>query len=345
VKNYFKRGEPMVLVSGATLAVILFMTLTLMAVILGNSLGYFWVKGLVRLQLSDGSLVMGQLTDTERHALTDAERLQLKVGNRDLYAQDFRWVDHSEVSGQDIPADAYLLERHEHGNFFGFLKELKDIAGAPVAADHASLLRLHREVLKQKDGLATIKREMSRLNQASERLRLKILKLEYRDAVANGATIARLTEQRDQLTVRFDELLEQLNQRQAVINQASAVFSDAGGTDKELALQELVRIYQPNRMSVVAKAGAYLVKIKELLLDAPRESNTEGGLFPAIFGTVMVLFYFGLALFILTSDLIPIDKAVRIVLSVPLFIYALYRLFVSYEKIRESFFSKEEDEK
>jgi len=33
------------------------------------------------------------------------------------------------------------------------------------------------------------------------------------------------------------------------------------------------------------------------------------------------------------------------VLSVPLFIYALYRFFVSYEKIRESFFSKDEDEK
>ncbi|MDY0385027.1 phosphate ABC transporter permease PstA [Trichlorobacter sp.] len=289
MKNYFKRGEPMVLVSGATLAVILFMTLTLMAVILGNSLGYFWVKGLVRLQLTDGSLVMGQLTDTERHALTDAKRQQLKVGNRDLYAQDFRWVDEAEISGRDIPEDAYLLERREHGNFFGFLKELKDINGAPVAADHASLLKLHREVLTQKEDLAPIKSEMSRLNQASERLRLKILKLEYHDAEANSATIARLSEQREQLTVAFDQLLEQLNQRQSVINQASAVFSDANGTTKELALQELVRIYQPNRMSVVAKAGAYLVKIKELLLDDPRESNTEGGLFPAIFGTVMMV--------------------------------------------------------
>ncbi|MBV5323359.1 phosphate ABC transporter, permease protein PstA, partial [bacterium] len=60
----------MVLAAGATLAVILFMTITLMAVILGNSLGYFWVKGLVRFTLADGSAVMGQLTDTDRHALT-----------------------------------------------------------------------------------------------------------------------------------------------------------------------------------------------------------------------------------------------------------------------------------
>jgi hypothetical protein len=65
----------------------------------------------------------------------------------------------------------------------------------------------------------------------------------------------------------------------------------------------------------------------------------------AIFGTIMVFFYFGLAVFILTTDLFDIDKALRIVRAVPLFIYALYRVFLSYEKIRESFFSKDEDEK
>jgi hypothetical protein len=63
----------------------------------------------------------------------------------------------------------------------------------------------------------------------------------------------------------------------------------------------------------------------------------------AIFGTVMVFFYFGLALFILTSDLLLIDKALRIVISTPLFIYALYRIFTSYEKIKESFFSGDEE--
>jgi hypothetical protein len=64
----------------------------------------------------------------------------------------------------------------------------------------------------------------------------------------------------------------------------------------------------------------------------------------AIFGTIMVFFYFGLAIFLLTSQLINIDKAMRIVLSVPLFIYAIYRVFVSYEKIRDSFFSGDENE-
>jgi hypothetical protein len=36
-----------------------------------------------------------------------------------------------------------------------------------------------------------------------------------------------------------------------------------------------------------AKLGHYVAKVWELLWGEPRESNTEGGLFPAIFGTVM----------------------------------------------------------
>lgn len=62
----------------------------------------------------------------------------------------------------------------------------------------------------------------------------------------------------------------------------------------------------------------------------------------AIFGTVMVFFYFGLALFLLTTSLFDIDKALRIILAIPLFIYALYRAFVSYEKIKESFFTRDD---
>jgi uncharacterized membrane protein len=62
----------------------------------------------------------------------------------------------------------------------------------------------------------------------------------------------------------------------------------------------------------------------------------------AIFGTVMVFFYFGLALFLVTTKIFDIDKAMRIIIAVPLFIYAIYRVFVSYEKIRDSFFSKDD---
>ncbi len=279
----------MVLTAGATLAVILFMTLTLIAVILGNSLGYFWIKDLVQLKLKDGSAVLGQITGSETHGLTDEARIQLKVGNRDLYAQDFRWVDEKEIAGREYPDNVYLLERMEHGNFFGYLQGLTKADGSSAAVDAATLGMLLQEVQKGKKGLNTIRKEMSALNQTSERLRLKIQKLEYKGAEANSSSIAGLAEQRARLTEQFDQLNDQLNQKNAELNKITALFRDAEGKEKELPLSEIVRFYQPNSMSIFAKAGAYLVKIRELLFDDPRESNTEGGLFPAIFGTVMMV--------------------------------------------------------
>ncbi len=289
MNNYWKRGEPLVLAAGATLAVILFMTITLVAVILGNSLGYFWVKELVQFRLKDGSAVMGQMAGKEGHALTKEKRIQLKVGNRDLYSQDFRWIDEKEIQSREIPKEAWLLERYEHGNFFGFLKEIKKADGTTATADAATLSRLHSEAMQQQKGLKDIRKEMSSLNHESEFIRLKILKLKYNGAYKNSSAITALTEKTAKITEKFDDLNSRLISRQAEIKKTAALFTDAAGTEKEIPLVDIVTLCRPNSMSVPAKVAAYMSRIRELLFDDPRESNTEGGLFPAIFGTVMMV--------------------------------------------------------
>ena len=54
-------------------------------------------------------------------------------------------------------------------------------------------------------------------------------------------------------------------------------------------LLKYVRAFRPNDMSVPAKLAHYGDKIWEFVSDDPREANTEGGIFPAIFGTVMMV--------------------------------------------------------
>ena len=76
-----------------------------------------------------------------------------------------------------------------------------------------------------------------------------------------------------------------------------AVFADGQGRPRTIALADVVRAYQPNAMGLAAKVGHYLAKIWELLTAKPRESNTEGGLFPAIFGTVMLIFLMAMSCF------------------------------------------------
>ena len=67
----------------------------------------------------------------------------------------------------------------------------------------------------------------------------------------------------------------------------------------------------------------------------------------AVFGTFMVFFYFALGSFIIFHPLLDSympNKALRIVFGIPLIVYGIYRMLDSYEKIKRSFFSKDDDE-
>ncbi|PIV80852.1 phosphate ABC transporter, permease protein PstA [bacterium CG17_big_fil_post_rev_8_21_14_2_50_64_8] len=62
----------------------------------------------------------------------------------------------------------------------------------------------------------------------------------------------------------------------------------AAGQVKDIALNDIVRAYPANRLSLAEKAGLYLGRWWEFLTAEPREANSEGGVFPAIFGTVLM---------------------------------------------------------
>ena len=119
MKTFWKTGEPYVLATGAALAIILVMSLTLVGNVMTNGLGYFWPRALVKFELKDGSFALGQITQQEENPISGERRLQLKVGNRDVFGQDFRWIDEKDISARTMPTDAVLLERREHGNYFG----------------------------------------------------------------------------------------------------------------------------------------------------------------------------------------------------------------------------------
>jgi phosphate transport system permease protein len=291
MKTYFKTGEPFVLVTGAGLAIILVMTMTLITVVMTNGLGYFWPRELVRYELTDGSLALGQQMVTEKNPVNGARRIQLKVSNRDVFGQDFRWIDEKDIVRRTVPQDAVLVERNEHGNFVGFLKT---VAAQGLVADSVTdpweRLEQARQALTSRVKAAqNVKNSMSGLNYSAEQLRLKILKLEYNGKEQNAAKIAELTSEKERLLAEFGTLNEQLTTMQNEMAAFKVELGDVTGVAKEVALTEIVQIQRPNAMSVPAKALAYLERVRELLLDDPRESNTGGGLFPAIFGTVMMV--------------------------------------------------------
>jgi phosphate transport system permease protein len=290
MNKFRKTGEPYVLVTGAALAIMLVMTFTLVGVVMSNGLGYFWPRSLVKFELKDGSFALGQVMQKENHPISGIRRLQMKVGNRDVFGQDFRWFDEKDIVTRTLPSDAVLIERREHGNYFGTLTGVT-AEGLTLTAvtPHEKLQQALTLVAGKLDNTRKIKKQMSDLNHSAERIRLKLQKLEYDGKEKNASEIVELTTVREKAMAEFSRLNEQATATLAEIGRITAQLTDVAGGSKDISLSEIVALQRPNSMSFLAKCGAYLERVRELLLDDPRESNTEGGLFPAIFGTVMMV--------------------------------------------------------
>jgi phosphate transport system permease protein len=290
MNKFWKTGEPYVLATGAALAIILVMSLALVGVVMTNGLGYFWPRQLVQFELKDGTRALGQVTQQEKNPISGIRRFQLKVGNRDVLGQDFRWIDEKEIIRRSVPQDAMLLERRENGNYFGFLQGVTAEGVTLTAATPYEKLQQGMKLVASKlNDTRTLKQQMSDLNTTAEKLRLKLLKLAYRGKEKNASEITELTALREKTMAEFSQMNDKATAAMADITKITAQFTDASGGSKDIPLTEIVALQRPNSMSFFAKCGAYLERIRELLLDDPRESNTEGGLFPAIFGTVMMV--------------------------------------------------------
>ena len=260
-------GRALTWLTGGTLALNLLMILGLIALLLWNGAGYFWPRPLALLHLGDGAEVLGELhrremVPAEEPGSHPAHRVQIKVGNRDLYGADFRWIDESSISGRAAPAAAMLIERLEWGNFYGFPLEIVK-AGAVLATGPEEIAAALPDLLHAKR--------------------------------AEAAAVRKLELEASHSATRFAELTDELDTKRAALAAEVLVVRAAGGETKEIPIGTIVRAIRPNALGVPAKVGLYVSRVREFLLDDPRESNTEGGIFPAIFGTVMMVFLMSFA--------------------------------------------------
>ena len=298
MKRFWKSGDPFIWLSGGALAFSLVMVAGLVILVLVNGLGSFWPSPIARLTLAGGKELMGQVAQREKIPQPGAPpgaaqryRIQVRVGNRDLYGADFVWVEEANIVRRDFPAEAVLIERQEWGNLYGFIKEVRDgdrvVARGPVDGWKGLQASLPGATSTSKDIRRVEKKDIGAINYAQEQIRLRMKKLGMRDREASPE-MAQLQQELETLAAMYrvqEARLAELRQSSG----RSLVVSAAGDKEKELSLAQIVRAYQPNAMSLWAKSGLYLSKIWEFVAGEPRESNTEGGVFPAIFGTVMMV--------------------------------------------------------
>ena len=292
MKRLWKSGEPFIWLTGGALALCLILVVGLVALILVNGLGFFWPKNVTRLTLADGKILTGIVRDREAVPGRAGEyRIKLQVANRDLYGADFQWVDEARIAGSESPRNVVVVERAEWGLLIGTIEELRDGGTAVARGPEAGLAELRRRLPEAERLRAEIRRiekgDIGAINYAQETTRLTLRRLELRGITA-GPEVDAVRTRVAELRVRYavhEARLGELRRRQT----ASVVVAADGGKQKELPLAQVLDVWAPNAMGVLAKSGHYAAKAWEFVSDDPRESNTEGGVFPAIFGTVMMV--------------------------------------------------------
>ena len=287
--TWWRRGSALVWFSGATLALSLLMIGGLVGYIAVKGLGFFWPAPLVQAMTADGP-ILGEISGDEKAQGEDSAKIQFHVGNRDVFGQDFRWIPKAGVHDFSRPQDAVLVERLEYGPFIGRIQSL-DQGGKPLAQGPAALAalreRLPAALALQKRIHGIEKKDVGGLNSEIDKVRLDQHKLELKGAGPDQMAALALKAQK--LQDRYQQAEARLAELRAQAGEVTVTLATVDGQTKTLPLAAIVRIVPANTLGVVGKSLVYGSRLWEFLWDDPRESNTEGGIFPAIFGTVMMV--------------------------------------------------------
>ncbi|GDX85333.1 phosphate transport system permease protein PstA [Methylococcaceae bacterium] len=309
IKIWFKSGSPWIWLNAAAVSICLIMVVGVLGLVALRGAGHFWASPIVQFsyQDDDGQVkdIIGEHVDTtitsalmaksSGYKLADNEdvliQYLIKTGNRDLTDADFRWIQERRVKSQAMPADMIVVERREWGNFYGQLTGVKE--GNTVIASGESAwemlqarlkitLALHEQITHLE------KIEIGAINYGFEQLRLKQHRLELKNQW-NAQTAKEFTDKKSTYDIDYKKYQAQLAELYQKIRRDSLVATTEDGTELVIPLLKVVEVTQPNKMGVFTKIGHYFKKLGEFLSEDPREANMEGGIFPAIFGTIMMV--------------------------------------------------------
>jgi len=305
--NYFRqKGDAYIFTTSMALILSLGMVVFMIAVILVKGLGFFWPADLVLVEMKDGTRYLGEIRGkaivrelNEMGEQVKVPEIKLRVGNRDLYGRDFLWVKKGDVLRIVREPDATAFEREEYGVFFGFPVALAGKKGPP---DLEAMKEAHRQARKNWREIEKIQGRMNDLLRPISRLYRELSLLESRGGKLSPEEKQRLEDlgrKVDRLEAEIAPAYQQLQMRMETLEarnrQLVVTVQTAEGQAVELPLHRVIRFYQPNRMSVWQKSKYYCGKLWEFVSAGPRESNTEGGVFPAIFGTVLMVMIMSIA--------------------------------------------------
>ena len=302
---WFKSGEPWVWLTATAVGTSIIAVLGLIGIIAVKGLAHFWPTDVITFEYENelgAQMIAGEVVQSERVPREqfeesgtgrvldfsgDPTRLMIKSGNRKVNAPDFRWIYLHDITKQEKQKEMITFERLEWGNAYGTIVELRQDGSAVSAPNPWQELkaRIGRVVELRHQARVIQNRSIDRINYKLEKLRLK---QRERELQGNFNT-SDLDQKREQLNQEYAIKERELNDISVELDRDEVVIAIAGGRESVIPLRNIVRAWQPNAMNVFTKFGHYCASIWAFLSESSREANTEGGVFPALFGTILMV--------------------------------------------------------
>lgn len=310
-------GEPQLWLTGGALAIAIVLIVGLLALVVVQGIGTFWPRAVVEMKLADGSVCMGEITRSEqfkpeaaaieklpvavaavaRKEIASADgwatRQLVRVGNFELTHAPFQWVDDYQIVEQSRPQWALTIERLDISRFYGsleaFLIDGKVVAATPEQA-WQKFNEVHPEVRSRwRERTAIDKDENGAVRRKKKDAELALVQAGL-DYGKDSTQYAAAGHTRDEVDAwgrqQFKEILAKIDRLKSENARYRLRVKPVQGPAMDIPLEDIVRAYPANQLSLWGKIGVYTSRWREFLLDDPLQSNTAGGYFPAIWGTI-----------------------------------------------------------
>ena len=310
-------GEPFVWATAMGLTVGLLMVIYLLGLIVVNGLDAFWPKRVVAVELQEGSqarirgaaVLAGEIVKRQQklyHHLAGQEQTaaamtewQLFVGNKDIYGQGFSYVDYTDIVRQSYPREMIVIERLEYGDAIGVPVTLHVAGEGDISFDQTQFLPRLRTLVAEVDARREEIRYIERtaigaINAKMDDLRLQQKALDQPSVATSGSgavaspAARAIAEAMAALQSRYEELATQARELRSQQEEHALTYRLPTGEEKRLALGQVVSYSFPNQLTFWQRLGLFAHNFWTFLSQEPREANTEGGVFPAIFGTFVM---------------------------------------------------------
>lgn len=309
IKRWFASGSPWIWLTASAVSISLLALLGIVLLLAGQGMRYFWPAPVYLFELKQTAAgpvrVIGEIYQQQslpRQQLEQAgvilppqtgetvTRYLIKTGNREIQGQDFHRLLESDIQQRTQPKELLVLDRQNSGTAYGFLAGMLDngqpLVGDDLAQELQKRIPVIQGLVRQSKDIQF--RQINMLNQQFEALRLQKKRLQMSGSLDSKSQDS-IDAEWGELQRRHQAMIEKLRGLQTEQNRYTLLLRDMNGQIHPQLLSQINRAWYPNEMSFGQKLRHWLAQVHQFLTDNPRNASTEGGVFPAIFGTVLMV--------------------------------------------------------